>query len=439
MITCKQIYSGKDYLKNHLSANDYYSEEETVIGYWYGKAAEMLGIHGKVVTPEAYEAIRTNRHPLTGDKLRPRDSKVRYHDMGLSVPKGYSIMALVAGDERLLSAFDRTIRKTFDQLEKFAEVRNRKGQNYNSEKTNRTGNAVAAVYIHDSSRLLDPQLHAHFLVGNLSWREERQQWLALQPATMMRESKAWIRKYFHQTLAKECIRLGHDIEWMPDKNTFRFTAISPEMEKLFSSRSSQKQEFRERYKRLFGLNPSNQRVAEFINDKKWQAVKRFKKEYLEHFRQTPGKQLIREHVLDWRSDKMATSVREKVREFQRERVPPEQIRILDEALVQSIRLSQEKMENSQAMNYQNMEQAMQTEESNLRKKKHGRHTKTYGLKKAVVSGSQKKKALKVVAKTKGKTMARVRLGMSLYHTLRGKPNALLAKQMRRVSRRKLRR
>lgn len=63
-------------MKRHLSANDYSPENEKVTGYWHGKAAKLLGIEGIAVTKEAFEALRTNRHPLIGDKLRPRDSTV---------------------------------------------------------------------------------------------------------------------------------------------------------------------------------------------------------------------------------------------------------------------------------------------------------------------------------------------------------------------------
>ena len=86
MITCEQIKGGAGYMGRHLSANDYYSEGESVVGHWQGKAAELLGIQGQEVTQDTFEALRSNKHPLTGEKLRPRASKVAFHDTVVSAP-----------------------------------------------------------------------------------------------------------------------------------------------------------------------------------------------------------------------------------------------------------------------------------------------------------------------------------------------------------------
>src|ERR1700682_425406 len=71
MFTRAKIYNGDTYLKNHLRANDYYSKGERVTGEWVGIGAEKLGLNGEV-TPEQFEALRTNHHPLSGEQLTPR-------------------------------------------------------------------------------------------------------------------------------------------------------------------------------------------------------------------------------------------------------------------------------------------------------------------------------------------------------------------------------
>ena len=444
MIICRQIHSGKNYLNYHLSAIDYYSQKERTAGYWYGKAAERLGIHGLPVNPEHFEAIRTGRHPLTGERLRPRSSKVSFHDMVLSAPKGFSIMALVAGDERLFEAFDRAVRKAFDELEKWAEVRDRQGKNYHTEKTIRTGNAVAAVFTHETSRSFEPQLHAHCVMGNLSWCEERKQWLALQPAAMMRESKAWIRGHFHRILANECLHLGHEIEWLPNDDTFRFTSIAPEIEKIFSSRSSQRESFRKRHRKLFGENPSKQRVAQFISDKKWQAVKRFKEEYYVHFGKQPDKRIIEENVRDWRPDKTPNGAREKVGSFLREKLTTDQIKKLDEALARALEFDgRKKTGHSQEDQKMRAKQAVKSDVPAEKKKTLGRFVEAFFPKRKKADSGKCKPAAKTIVRTERKTAinatSRVRLGLNLYHALRGRPNAMLAKQLARASRRRMRR
>src|ERR1700722_15327299 len=76
MFTRAKIYNGGTYLKNHLRANDYYSKGERVSGEWVGIGAEKLGLNGEV-TPEQFEALRTNQNPLTGEKLTPRTKETR--------------------------------------------------------------------------------------------------------------------------------------------------------------------------------------------------------------------------------------------------------------------------------------------------------------------------------------------------------------------------
>jgi hypothetical protein len=71
MFTMAKLRSGSTYLAEHLTANDYYSEKESVSGVWVGQAAEKLGLAGREIgtKDEAFERLRCNRHPLTGRKL----------------------------------------------------------------------------------------------------------------------------------------------------------------------------------------------------------------------------------------------------------------------------------------------------------------------------------------------------------------------------------
>jgi len=76
MFTRARIYGGDSYLKNHLSANDYYAEGEKVTGRWIGKGAEMLGLIGEV-EPAAFESLRINCVPGSHDNLTPRTKDTR--------------------------------------------------------------------------------------------------------------------------------------------------------------------------------------------------------------------------------------------------------------------------------------------------------------------------------------------------------------------------
>ncbi len=80
------------------------------------------------------------------------------------------------GAERL--GLDNTVIR---ELESLAAARVRK---QGCQKARTTGNVVAAGFVHDSSRALDPQLHTHFTVFNATFDSREQSWKALQAGPM---------------------------------------------------------------------------------------------------------------------------------------------------------------------------------------------------------------------------------------------------------------
>ena len=313
MITATQIRNGGRYMTHHLSSNDYYSEGETVTGFWLGKGAAKLGLKGEV-KPEQYESLRRNQHPATGEKLTPRAPKVEFHDVVISAPKAFSIAAMVGGDERLVEAFRESVEATFLKLERLAGVRVRNGGNVRGEGYRTTGIATAAVYIHDTSRLLDPQCHAHVVFANHSYCDQHGGWLALQPRQMMEATKASIRQSFYRDLGIRVKRLGYDLVWR--KDGFGIVGVSAEMEKRYSRRGSQRLEFEARYEKLFGQPPSKERIEQFIKEGKSAATVRFKGEFSGRFGRQPSGAEINGFVKDARSADMKTSSRAEVHALQ---------------------------------------------------------------------------------------------------------------------------
>jgi conjugative relaxase-like TrwC/TraI family protein len=209
MITANQIRGGGTYLTNHLTANDYWEEGKSVEGIWLGKAADMLGIGGKTVTPESFSALGDNLHPETGEKLtsRMRSDRVSFHDIQLSAPKDVSVLG-VLGDERVREAFHAATLDAHRRLERYAAARVRRGEMVNTEAIRTTGNVASALFHHDSSRALEPQLHAHMVTANLTHDEKADCWRALQPAEMMRAS-LYVRQTFFEDLAQRIEALGY--------------------------------------------------------------------------------------------------------------------------------------------------------------------------------------------------------------------------------------
>src|SRR6218665_1425386 len=122
MFTAAKIRDGDGYLDNHLVANDYFNEKERVTGEWLGKGAQRLEIEGKPIDAgdKAFAAFRRNRL-LSGKKLTPRDSedRVRFVSFQCSPPKSVSVLAVTAGDARLIEAHRESVKITLPHMERF--------------------------------------------------------------------------------------------------------------------------------------------------------------------------------------------------------------------------------------------------------------------------------------------------------------------------------
>ena len=212
MITVGVIRNGGTYLSQHLRKNDYWAEGETqVCGEWIGQGATLLGLEG-AVTEAPFEALRANREWQTGKRLTARANKktrMALFDIQISAPKDVSVLAMVGGDERVREAFVESVRAVLGEMERFAAVRERRGKARDTEAFRLTGNFAGAMFVHDASRDLDPQLHVHAVLANATWDAERSRWMALQHAEMMRASP-YLRQAFYRELAGRLQRLGYE-------------------------------------------------------------------------------------------------------------------------------------------------------------------------------------------------------------------------------------
>jgi len=215
MITVGLIRDGASYLTQHLQKNDYWAEgEKEISGEWIGEAALAMGLKG-TITEKPFEALRQNKHPQTGEPLTPRDkaNRVAFFDIQLSAPKDVSVLAMVGGDERVREAFVESVKITLREMERFAAVRERRGSHSTSENFRLTGNYVGGMFVHDTSRDLDPQLHAHAVLANVTWDPDRNAWMALQSVEMMRAS-GYLRQVLYRELATRMRVLGYEAHEM---------------------------------------------------------------------------------------------------------------------------------------------------------------------------------------------------------------------------------
>jgi conjugative relaxase-like TrwC/TraI family protein len=224
MLTIRAMSDGKGYCSRHLEHSDYYSEGERVEGHWRGHGAELLGLAG-TVRHEDFEALREGLDPRTGEFLRPRRSADRIgggggaqsraralYDFTFSAPKSVSILAVLGDDPRLREAHMAAVAEALKEAELYAGTRVRQN---GANEDRITGNMVIAVYEHDSSRELDPQLHTHAVGANLTYDGAEVRWKALQAGGIY-ERRAYISEVYRNALAHEVLQLGYQIESQRD-------------------------------------------------------------------------------------------------------------------------------------------------------------------------------------------------------------------------------
>ena len=307
---------GVGYAQRHLEHSDYYDEHRRVQGEWHGRGAELLGLHGEVKR-EQFEAMREGLHPETGEFLRPRHSADRLaedgsgqskgrslYDLTFSAPKSVSIQALVGGDDRLVEAHDKAVREALNEAESHAAARVR----LNGANEDRiTANWTVASYRHDTSRELDPQLHTHAVAANLTYDGIEGRWKALQ-ASGLYERRAYLTEVYRNTLAREVLRLGYEVESRRDSRGndlgFEIRGFSNQLLEKYSVRSAQRDAAVERFVVEHGRKPTNNEVAILVRES--------------------------------RAEKLAEIATEKVREQQQARLAPKEKSLLQDLSAQSL-------------------------------------------------------------------------------------------------------
>ena len=225
---------------------DYYDEGQRVTGQWFGLGAERLGLSGKVGA-EAFLRLCENLHPASGDTLTPRLNTMRmdkaggnatnrriFYDFTFSPPKSVSVAALAGADDRILEAHAQAVRSAMREFEAFATTRVRVGK---ADCDRSTGNFVAAMFTHDTSRALDPHLHTHCIVFNATFDAAENRWKALQNYELLRARKFAENVYYHE-LARKLRGFGYEIRNLA-RGDFQIEGISEAICERFSKRDAE--------------------------------------------------------------------------------------------------------------------------------------------------------------------------------------------------------
>ena len=229
---------GKAFYAYHLSSNDYYSEHEKIEGHWLGELADAFGLRDGMVTSEEFSLFQRNINPLAMDKLTQRNISggPRFFDFQCAAPKSVSVMSMF--DERLMVAHVESVRVAMTELEKLAAVRVRDGENVRTNNYEITGKLIYAEFTHDASWALDPQLHTHNVVCNVTKTADGK-YKALESLEMVRAIR-YAGKVYHNEMAAKCHELGYEtVETRDQKGNitwYDLRCVSEDIMERFSKR-----------------------------------------------------------------------------------------------------------------------------------------------------------------------------------------------------------
>ncbi|MBN3948494.1 MAG: relaxase domain-containing protein, partial [Nostoc sp. NMS7] len=232
MLTAANVSS--EMAVNYFIKN-YYHEGKSL---WSGQGAEKLGLSGAVDDEDAFKNVIEGRSPDGKEQLNARAVKPKTKraalDCTFSAPKSVSLMALVGGDTRLIDAHHRALFEVIKLMEeRYAYTRVTEGD---SRHRVNTGNLVVAQFDHIESRDLDPHLHTHCLVMNMTQTPDGR-WLSLGNNQIF-ANKKFLGMAYQSYLAREVQKLGYEIE-LRKHGQFDIKGFKEEDLEAFSKRRQQ--------------------------------------------------------------------------------------------------------------------------------------------------------------------------------------------------------
>jgi len=224
---------------SYYEQDNYYAKDDPDAmenSEWFGLGAKNLGLYGKVDVDRFTELLdgKIDEKTQVGRKV---DGEIQHYsgwDLTFSAPKSVSILALQGKDESLIKAHNYAVNKTLHKIQN--ENLFTRGKVDNKVQRIQTKTMVAALFRHDVSRELDPQLHTHSVVMNLT--ENNDSWRSVDGKALF-ENKMKYGLIYRSILAEKVRALGHDIRVTHDDGRFEISSVPQEVIKAMSKRREQ--------------------------------------------------------------------------------------------------------------------------------------------------------------------------------------------------------
>lgn len=226
--------------QTYFSKDNYYTQDENADhSIWFGKGAATLGLSGQV-QPAAFMNLLEGRagdqqlgkwvtDEATGERRQDHQPGI---DLTFSAPKSVSLLAEVAGDADVRNAHEAAVQAALAYLEgSVIRARVTRGGVTSIE---HTGNLVAALFRHNTSRDLDPQTHTHAVIMNATLREDGQ-WRSIDNRELY-ETQKLVGAIYNAELASGLQALGYRLTNPDRKGNFEIEGIPREQIEHFSQR-----------------------------------------------------------------------------------------------------------------------------------------------------------------------------------------------------------
>ena len=266
----KTAESGSHYFEK----DSYYAADERT-SQWYGKGAEELGVSGPVKKEEfdiLIHGFSLEKEPLVNnamseDKFDEEGNLIRagrsgYIDVTFSAPKSVSLMSYV--DERIEQAHNVAVERAVHEIEsQYTFTRKMNGEELQSVQED---NAIIARINHYESRELEPQLHSHLVVMNLTQGED-EKWRS-RDNNKIYQNQLYLGQLYRNELSTELSKLGYQIEVTDRaKGLYEIKGISREVIEDFSTRRKQIKEAEKEYEN-YACSDSRKREYACLSSRK---------------------------------------------------------------------------------------------------------------------------------------------------------------------------
>jgi conjugative relaxase-like TrwC/TraI family protein len=215
----------------YLTQDNYYLKEDKVSANFLGKGSDKLGLIGQRVTSESIESLLSGKLP-NGHQIGNSDKHRAGWDVTFSAPKSVSIVALVNDDKRVSLAHDDAVKTALSHYENHLTTRQRNSGEIEKHITN---SLVAATFEHQTSRELDPQLHTHCIVLNITQGKDGD-WRSVSSESLYRMQRE-LDLIYKSELEAKLNELGYETE--KTDQSFEISSIPKNVIEAFSTRSKQ--------------------------------------------------------------------------------------------------------------------------------------------------------------------------------------------------------